>query len=273
MVCITSSKLQDIKIVLTNMHKLTLDSSTMDTASEKYVQDVAQELCASFKDPSNLLGVYLHGSPALGGYNVRTSDIDIIAVCKMPMTIAEKDAVATRLSRTNLKCPAEGLELNIVTLDTIQTPSQESPYELQITTFPNDAKAVDGAGRPGDPRLVLDFAICRQSGRPIGERSLPCKQIFTPISKDMVLAQVKREVDWGLKLHKQGYGEYAVLNSCRAWKFHHDGILVSKIEGDEWVLSTQSMSNDERNVIEAALQWHKSGVEVPLDQEVAKEFG
>jgi hypothetical protein len=93
------------------------------------------------------------------------------------------------------------------------------------------------------------------------------------MSKDMVLAQIKREVYWGLKLHRKGYGEYAVLNTCRAWKFHHDGNLVSKIDGGEWVLSTQTISEDEQRVIEAALQWHKSGVEVPLDQDVAKRFG
>ena len=121
----------------------------MDTASENYVQNVARELFASFKDPSKLLGVYLHGSAVLGGYNVKISDIDILAVCKESMTIAEKDAVATRLSRTNLPCPAEGLELSIVTLDTVRNPLQESPYELHITTFPDDAKVLHGTQTAG----------------------------------------------------------------------------------------------------------------------------
>ena len=116
----------------------------MDSASEDYVHNVARELFASFKDPSNLLGVYLHGSAVLGGYNVKTSDIDILAVCKQSMTIAEKDAVTTLLSRTNLPCPAEGLELSIVTFDTVRNPLQESPYELHITTFPDDAKVLNG---------------------------------------------------------------------------------------------------------------------------------
>ena len=130
-----------------------------------------------------------------------------------------------------------------------------------------------GAGQPGDPDLVLHFAHCRQSGRAIGDTSLPPKEVFPPMNKDMVLAQVKREVYWGLKLHQKGYGQHAVLNTCRAWKFHHDGRLVSKIDGGEWVLSTQTISEDERSVVEAALQQHKSGVEAALDQDVAKEFG
>ena len=132
----------------------------MDTASEDYIQNVARELFASFNNPSNLLGVYLHGSPVLGGYNVKISDIDIIAVCKEPMTVAEKDAVAARLSRTALPCPAEGLELSVVTLDTVRNPLQESPYDLHITTFPDDAKVLDGKqidGSRGSLARSLNF--------------------------------------------------------------------------------------------------------------------
>jgi predicted nucleotidyltransferase len=124
-------------------------ADAMDTASKNYIQNVARELFASFKDPSNLLGVYLHGSAVLGGYDVKISDIDILAVCKQPMAIAEKDAVTTRLTRTNLPCPAEGLELSIVTLDTVRNPLQESPYELHITTFPDDAKVLNGKQTAG----------------------------------------------------------------------------------------------------------------------------
>jgi streptomycin 3"-adenylyltransferase len=243
----------------------------MDPASEQYCENVAQIISSSFEDQSNLLGVYLHGSAVLGGFDFRSSDIDILAVCRQPMTIAEKDAVAERLSRTRLPCSAAGLEMSIVTFETAQSPARSPPYELHMTTIPGDTKTIDGEGQLGDPDLILHFAVCRQSGRPLREGYPPGREIFPPISKDRIIAQIKKEVYSGLG-QRSAAEEYAVLNACRAWRYHYDGALVSKVDGGEWALSKQTLSDSERQLIERALQWHRSTVEATLDLDVGKQF-
>lgn len=119
----------------------------------------------------------------LGVFNNITSDVDILAVCKQSMTAAEKDSVAARLSRTALPCSVDGLELSIVTLYAIESPLREPQFQLQITTMPGDAKVLDGEGQPGDPDLMVDFAVCRQSGRSIGDFSLPCSGTFLDMER------------------------------------------------------------------------------------------
>jgi predicted nucleotidyltransferase len=63
----------------------------MDTAAERYALKVASAAAAS---GSQLAGVYLHGSAALGGFDARRSDGDVLVVCDGPMTSVQQSAVA-----------------------------------------------------------------------------------------------------------------------------------------------------------------------------------
>src|SRR5437899_7809707 len=110
----------------------------MDALSESYAAKVAAAMAALLG--SQLVGVYLHGSAVLGGFDVRRSDVDILVVCKEPTAAAEQSAVAYLLSEEHLPCPARGLELSIVTLKVTQCPSPEPAYELHMTTASDDTK-------------------------------------------------------------------------------------------------------------------------------------
>jgi hypothetical protein len=202
----------------------------MDAMSESYAADVATAMAALLG--SRLVGVYLHGSAVLGGFDVRRSDVDILVVCKEPITAAEQSAAADSLSEESLPCPARGLELSIVTLEVTQCPTAEPAYELHMTTASDDTKVVDGHLHRGDPDLVLHFAVCRAAGRLLGP-GLPVAAVFGPLSEDLLLAQLSTELRWSAKHFAN---EYAVLNACRAWRFAVDGAIVSKVGGGRWAL-------------------------------------
>jgi hypothetical protein len=57
-----------------------------------------------------LVGTYLVGSAALGGYVHGRSDIDVVAVASTALTTSEKQAIVEKLSHPRLECPTRGLE-------------------------------------------------------------------------------------------------------------------------------------------------------------------
>jgi len=180
-----------------------------------------------------LVGNYLHGSAVLSGFTRARSDIDLLAVTTSALTDNLKRQLAAALSQTALPCPADGLELSVVTHATTLVPVPTPPFELHLATATGPhgtAKVVDGRGHPGDPDLLLHFAVCRDHGRQLGDGPPP-PAVFAPIPRAWLLAGLARELVWG---ERHGTVEYRVLNACRAWRFAEEGVLCSKVDGGRW---------------------------------------
>lgn len=236
----------------------------METLSERYAQDAASVLAALLG--SRLVGVYLHGSAVLGGFDARRSDVDMLAVTDAPMTAAQQAATADALSDQNLPCPARGLELSVVTIEVTQHPTAEPAFELHQTTTPGDAKVVDGHQHGGDPDLVLYFAVCRVAGRLLGP-GRPAGEVFAPVSDDLARAQMLRELRWGAE---NSPDEYAVLNACRAWRFAVDGALLSKTGGGQWALGR--VRGADRDLVELAIDRQRYVTGTGLDPHAVRQF-
>lgn len=236
----------------------------MEVEPERYALKVASAMAAV--SGSQLVGVYLHGSAVLGGFDARRSDVDVLVVGDGPMTSAQQSAAAETLSEQRLPCPGRGLELSVVTLQVAQHPVAEPAFELHLTTAPEDTRAIDGHQCGGDPDLVLHFAVCRKGGRLIGP-GLPAAGVFGPVADDLVLAQLGTELRWGAE---HAPGEYAVLNACRAWRFAVDGALVSKIDGGQWALGRTH--GPDRELVEIALDKQRSIPAAELDRSAVRQF-
>lgn len=236
----------------------------MDRASEEYVSAVASAMAQVFD--SRLTSVYLHGSAVLGGFDARRSDVDILVVVEGALSGTQQSAAAAVLSDTHLPCPAQGLELTVVTQQAVQHPSAEPPFELHVTTAPEDTKVVDGHRHGGDPDLVLHFAVARTAGRVIGPGK-PAGKVLAPVPDDLIVAQLAADVGWGVD---HAPGEYTVLNACRAWRFTIDGAIVSKVEGALWALDRVGCTD--RQLIQAALDRQRYVPGAALDQAVVRQF-
>ena len=230
-----------------------------------YVEDVATEVHAALE--TSLVGVYLHGSAVLGGFDTRRSDVDIVVVSGGAVPRATRAAVAESLGEDALPCPARGLELSVVTHAAALAPSAHPPFELHVATAPGDSKVVDGDGVGGDPDLVLHFAVCRAAGRLVGAGTSP-REAFAPVPRALVLAQLATELAWGVA---NAPDEYAVLNACRAWRFVADGAIVSKISGGEWALSQLEEHEHERTIV-TALARQRCIVAPTFDQASVSRF-
>jgi Nucleotidyltransferase domain len=133
------------------------------------------ELTRRFGDllGENLVGVYLHGSAALGDFSPKRSDLDVVAVVDRPLSAREKEAIA----ETSRSCPASGgLELHVVHECTIK-PAEAPRFELHL----GSGKVVDGSGHPGDADLPAHFAILREHGRALV--GPPPASVFPPIPR------------------------------------------------------------------------------------------
>jgi streptomycin 3"-adenylyltransferase len=179
-----------------------------------------------------LMGVYLHGSGALGGFNPARSDIDILIVCFHPLTQNQRTRLCQELGGVSLPVPASTLEMSVVTSDTCRSPVASPLYELHLNT--RDNRCVDGSGRT-DPDLLLHFAVAQQSGRLIGSGRFP-KDVFGPVPRNLVLEGMAMELEDALS-SSNAAPEYAVLNACRNLAYDKTGHIYSKIDGAEWVLA------------------------------------
>lgn len=192
-----------------------------------FSRDVGRRLERALGD--NVIGLYLHGSATMGAFQYLRSDFDMLAVVEEPLTKDEQRLVAELLMDPEMPCPGSGLELSIVTDASLDIESHSPPFELHLSTVPEARTFVDGHGHPGDPDLLLHYAVARARGKAISGPSP--EEMFPLIPRSWVLEAMADELGWALANATPGY---AVLNAVRALRYAYTGELVSKPEGAYW---------------------------------------
>jgi Domain of unknown function (DUF4111) len=201
-----------------------------ETAVAAYLDQLADRATAVLGD--SLIGVDLHGSAVLGGFDRERSDLDLLMVVSGPLGAAMKRRLAAELSPEAMPCPAaRGLELSVVTAATALAPSPKPPFELHLAIDGQTGvlRVVDGAGHPGDPDLPLHFAVCGQHGHPLSGPQP--RELFAPVPRAWLLRAMGRDLAWA---RQHAPVEYQVLNACRAWRFADEDLLCSKLDGGRW---------------------------------------
>jgi Domain of unknown function (DUF4111) len=184
---------------------------------------------------SELTGVYVGGSGALGDYVPGQSDLDRFAVCERRVTNERKRAIVDALRHESLPCPARGLEFVLYAKRTVTAPSRHAGFELNLNSGP--AMPLHVSFDPRDePRhwFVLDRAITSERGQALV--GPPASRLFAAIPRAWALEALAESVRW----HRENVAdaqENAVLNACRAWRYAKDGTWSSKREAAEWALS------------------------------------
>jgi streptomycin 3"-adenylyltransferase len=199
---------------------------------------------------AKLVGVYLHGSAALGDFAASRSDIDAIAVVSGGLSDQERARLRDELKPAALSCPATGLEFHVVAASTLADVTGAPLFELHIAidTKSGMERFVDGSGRDGDPDLVMHYAASKARG--VTLLGPPASDVFPDVPRDVVLRALRDELEWGTE---HASTTYQVLNAARAWRFVETGEIVSKTEGGTWARSRV----DDPAVIDAALA-HRS---------------
>jgi hypothetical protein len=166
-----------------------------------------------------LVGLYLHGSAAMGGWSAEHSDVDLLGVVARPLDRRAKRVISARLHHPSLVGPApSGLELSLVTAAVAADPPRRPPFELQVRTGPSPHTHLGGPAA-ADPDLLLAFAGPGPA------------EVFADPPRAWLLDRVAAELRWAL-----GHGSVAsrVLTACRAWRYLEDDVLGAKVDSARW---------------------------------------
>lgn len=223
---------------------------------------------------NNLVGLYLHGSLAMGCFQPERSDIDLLVVSHGPMTIYEKFVAAELLLTLSLQ--PRPIEVSFLTHKQLHPWRHPAPYDFHYGEDHRDRMAADLADegwrawndvRRRDPDLAAHVAVTRARGICVFGQPIP--DLFPEVPMEDYMAAVVDDFHWA-----QGYLEtnatYAILNGCRILAYQDDGRILSKDEGGVWGLANMPASH--HPLIALALKDYRTNHNPPFDPTAIGSF-
>ncbi len=205
---------------------------------------------------ADLAGTYLHGSLAMGCFNPRRSDLDLLVVGQRALTLDQRKLAIEGLLR--LSGAPHPIEISALTQSDLRPWRHPAPYDLHYSEAWREL--ADGSWRrwgdavTTDPDLAAHVTIVRRrgvclSGAPIASvfPLVPPREYWDAIWADAreSLAAVER------------HPVSVVLNACRVAAYARDGLVLSKDEGGQWALS--ALPEEWHRVVSAALASYRDG--------------
>jgi predicted nucleotidyltransferase len=188
---------------------------------------------------NNLVGIYLHGSLAMGCFNEKTSDIDllIIAQKKLP-TETNKRIIQKTLELHNSMPNERGIEFSIVLESSLKDFVHPTPFELHYSDYHREKYKTDETyicGGFEDADLAAHIVVTYYRGITLYGKAI--KEVFYPIDKTFYIKSILFDVENATK-DITSAPVYFTLNLCRVLFFLKEGVISSKKEGGEWGLKT-----------------------------------
>jgi predicted nucleotidyltransferase len=193
-----------------------------------------------------LVGIYLHGSLAMGCFNPQRSDIDLLVVTTQRLMPTQKHDIAQMLlSISNQPHP---FELSILAWDDLHPWRYPTPYDFHYSEdwrerLTNDL--ANGAWQSwqhadaGDPDLAGHVMITRKRGICLFGRAIV--EVFPEVPEEDYTASIRADIAWAWT-RAQENPVYFVLNLCRTIAWLREKYVLSKEEGAIWALCRHSTS-------------------------------
>ncbi len=221
---------------------------------------------------NNLIGIYLHGSAAMGCYNPVKSDLDLLIVVKESLSVETKRTIIGYLLELADQTTKKGLELSVVTRDAIQNFRFPTPYELHFSNGWRERYVLDQVDfeqERFDTDLAAHFTVTKRRGiRLYGE---PIQAVFPGIPGEYYLRSIAGDAE-DIFENITNDPMYGVLNLCRVLAFIRDKVVLSKLEGGHWGL--QHLPQAYQSLIQQALEAYQAtdDGDVVWDDEKLREF-
>ena len=220
----------------------------------------------------NLVGVYLHGSAAMGCYTPAVSDLDFIVVVDGPMTDEQRRAFMDGVVRLDARAPGKGIEMSVVTGEACRPFAWPTPFELHWSRMHADWYARDPGDyirkmRGTDGDLAAHFTVIRERGVCLWGAAIG--EVFAPVPGECYVDSIWEDVcdaEDGIA----GNAVYLTLNLARVLAYLEDGKVLSKREGGAWALKRLPMVY--RPLIRAALDAYGGAEGASLDGDLARRY-
>ena len=220
----------------------------------------------------NLVGVYLHGSAAMGCFHPKKSDLDLILVVETEIPDSAKMEFMKQVIKFNEEAPAKGLELSIVKKEVCKPFVYPTPYELHFSIshlkwFQEKPEEYIEKMKGTDQDLAAHFTIINHYGITLyGEKR---EDVFGEVPKSDYIDSIWFDVENAREDILED-PMYMTLNLCRVLAYLKEGRVLSKKAGGEWGLN--SLPEGYRLLPQKALQCYESEEEMKVDAEDAQIF-
>ena len=220
----------------------------------------------------NLVGVYLHGSAAMGCFNSQKSDLDLILVVEKEIPDAAKLEFMRNAVELNEEAPAKGLELSIVKKAYCDPFVYPTPFELHfssthLTWFREKPEDYVEKMKGMDKDLAAHFTIIHKYG--IVLYGAEIEEVFGEVPAKDYIDSIWFDVENACEDIAEN-PLYVTLNLCRVLAYLQEGLVLSKQAGGEWGMRT--LQRQFLSLIETALECYKTDREMTVDQELARDF-
>ena len=147
-----------------------------------------QRVCDAYRHilGENLVGVYLHGSMAMGCFTWATGDIDFLVVVDAPLARTEKEALVRVLLDMDADAPPKGFEMSVVLRRDCRPFLHPMPFELHFSNAHKTRAAEDLSAycrdmHGTDPDLAAHVTVLQTRGeRLYGPES---GDVFSPVPR------------------------------------------------------------------------------------------
>lgn len=204
--------------------------------------NILQNITKSFVEQSqtilgdNLVGIYLHGSAAMGCFNENTSDIDLLIVVDKTISNEIKRQYMDMVVQLNSCAPEKGIEFSIVKREVCNPFLYPTPFELHFSvthsewyqTNPSEyVEKMNGI----DKDLAAHITVIYHRGKCLCGREI--KDVFENVSREFYFDSIWNDIK-NAKEEIITNPTYIILNLCRVLAYKKDGLILSKREGGNW---------------------------------------
>ena len=219
-----------------------------------------------------LTGIYLHGSLAMGCFNPKKSDIDLIIVIEQNISDEQKRKFMERVVALNQQAPAKGLEMSIVLRKYCSPFVYPTPFELHFSPahsqwFYDEPQNYVRNMKGDDKDLAAHFMIIRQYGITLYGEEI--ENVFAEVPRQNYIDSIWEDIcDAKEEILKQPM--YITLNLCRVLAFLKNGLYLSKQEGARWGM--EHLPAEYLPMISDALMCYQTDREMVIEEENGGKF-
>ncbi len=226
------------------------------------VQAQLRQLLEAVKEAlsGNLVGIYLHGSLAMGCFNPLHSDLDLLLVTRHDLQPPAKRRLAELFLRHSFApCPMEVSVLSQAHLQPWVYPTPYAYHYSELWRTKQLAQIINGewqhwnAQTLTDTDLAAHVTVTFRRGLCLWGQPIP--QVFPQVPPEHYRASLLEDFAWARARLPQSAVCF-ILNACRIYAYLAEGHIYSKAEGGVWALAR--LPEQQRPLVAGALEAYAS---------------
>jgi predicted nucleotidyltransferase len=213
---------------------------TCSTEIINFILSIQKEITKIVND--DLVGFYIHGSLAMGGFNPNSSDIDVLAVTNKSIAVETKRKLAKFfLNCSNSPYP---LEISFMNKEQLKDWQHPCPFDLHYSEFWRERYENDllrgtyeflNGDIKTDPDLAAHITITNNRGICVAGKSIA--EVFPLVPRSDYISSIVGDFKDCLDSIEED-PIYCTLNLIRVFWYLKEGVISSKQEAGNWGLLT-----------------------------------